>query len=61
MMLARLSWAVICLIVWPFYYAALFIRWLIPWPLWPLDRAWAADDKLWAALRDPPYVERLRG
>jgi hypothetical protein len=51
----------VCLVVWPVYYVALFIRWLVPWPLWPLDRAWAADDALQSALRSPPYIEHLRG
>jgi len=60
--ISRVLWAVICVFVWPVvYYTTLFIRWLIPWPLWPLDRAWAADDALWAAVRSPPYIERLRG
>ena len=60
-MVARVAFAVTALIVWPVYYAGLFIRWLIPWPLWPLDRAWAADDRLWEAFRNPPYIDRLRG
>ena len=58
--LMRFVWAAICLIVWPVYYVALFVRWLVPWPLWPLDRAWTANDRLIRALRSPPFVDRLR-
>ena len=60
-MLLRMAWACVCLVVWPLYYLTLFIRWLIPWPLWPLERVWKADDQLLDAPRNPPYLEWLRG
>jgi hypothetical protein len=60
-MLLRLGWAVVCVVVWPLYYLWLGVRWVIPYPLWPLSKAWAADDRLMQSFRSPPYLDRLRG
>jgi hypothetical protein len=60
-LLSRFVWAGVCLVVWPIYYLALAIRWVIPWPLWPLSRVFAADDRLYRDFVSPPYLDRLRG
>lgn len=60
-MLLRLGWAVACLVVWPFYYLWLTVRFVIPHRLWPLHKAWAANERLAQDFRSPPYLDRLRG
>ena len=60
-MLSRFVWVCVCLAIWLIYYVGLVIRWLIPWPLWPLSRAFEADDRLHRDFVSPPYLDRLRG
>jgi hypothetical protein len=50
----RLLWAVVCLAVWPVYYAILAVRFVVPLG------GGASSAKLHAASRHPPFVEKLR-
>ena len=60
-MIARLRWACLCVVVWPIYYASLWLKWLIPyWPFWTVDRAREHDVALYDQLRSPPFLDRLR-
>lgn len=57
----RLGWAAVALIVWPLYYLVLFGRWVLNVRLWSMRAFLNEDDRIWDALRKPPFVGRLRG
>jgi hypothetical protein len=57
----RLGWATIALVVWPVYYVMLFARWVLNVRFWSMRAFFDEDDRIWDALRRPPFVERLRG
>jgi hypothetical protein len=61
-MLLRLIWACACVAVWPIYYAAWFINWLLYpfWPFWPSNRQGEFRAQLYKQLLTPPFLDHLR-
>jgi hypothetical protein len=48
--------------VWPVYYAAWFVNWLIYpfWPFWPSNRPVEFRAQLYEQLLTPPFLDHLR-
>jgi hypothetical protein len=53
--LSRVAWMCVCVFVWPNYYAAWVIEWMVS-PLALLDY----DLPIYHRLRSPPFLDRVR-